>query len=77
MVVGQTLSLVLLGILSGAVGLWMLSSWITKLLFQVSPTDPWVFCGIGTLLAGTALVAGYVPARRATRVDPLAALRHE
>jgi len=48
-----------------------------ELLFEVKPTAPVTFTAVGAILAMTAVVASYIPARRATRVDPIAALRSE
>jgi putative ABC transport system permease protein len=61
----------------GLAASWLLTRLITKLLFQVSATDPIAFVGISALLVLVALLACYLPARRAARVDPLHALRDE
>jgi len=77
LVLGQGVNMALIGVaigLAAAVGLTRLMS---SLLFGVKPTDPVTFAGVAILLAVVALTACYMPARRAARVDPLTALRHE
>jgi putative ABC transport system permease protein len=77
LVIGQGLLPVLVGLGLGLAGAFALSRVLGGLLFQVSATDPATFAGVALLLLLTALLASYLPARRATRVDPLAALRCE
>ena len=55
----------------------LLSRFLSGLLVGISPNDPVTLVGIGLLLSGVAVVASYVPARRAARVDPMVALRYE
>ena len=75
--VGRSLKLVLIGVAVGLVGAFMLTRLMSSLLFGVRPTDPTTFAAISLLFIGVALIASYLPARRATRVDPLVALRYE
>jgi len=77
MVVRQAMTLVLTGVVVGTVAALFLSRTMTKMLFSVQPTDPVTFGSVALVLVGVALLACYVPARRATRVDPMTALRAE
>ncbi len=75
MILGQGLRLVLAGVVIGVVGAMALTRVIQSLLFRVNATDPFVFGGIAVLFVMVALGASYIPASRAARVDPMAALR--
>ena len=75
-VVAQALRLALIGIALGTAASLVASRWIASLLFGTRPTDPLTFAGIVLLLAFVALVAGYVPARRVSGIDPMIALRN-
>jgi putative ABC transport system permease protein len=77
MVVGRAMLLIAVGIAVGGAGALALSRYLKSLLFEVKPGDPWTYAGIAILLAIVALAASLVPARRATRVDPMIALRYE
>ena len=77
MVLNKGLKLTLIGIVLGVAGAFGLTRLMSNLLFGVSATDPLTFAGVTALLVIVALVASYLPARRATKIDPLTALRHE
>jgi putative ABC transport system permease protein len=77
MVLTQGMRLVVLGLLLGLAGAAALTRWMTSLLFGISTTDPATFALIALLLLAVALLACYFPARHATKVDPLVALRNE
>jgi len=77
MVVGQNLRVIALGLGAGLVAAIPLTRLMRGLLFQVGPNDPATFLTIGATLAGVAIVAAYLPARRGTRVDPVVTLKSE
>ena len=77
MALSEGMRLILFGLIVGVIGATILTRFLRTLLFNVTATDPLVFVSIATLLAAVALLACYIPARRATRVDPLVALREE
>ena len=77
LVMRQGFALVLVGLALGAAGAFALTRYLASLLYNVSTSDPVAFSAGGALLAFAALLASYLPARRATKVDPTVALRHE
>jgi predicted permease len=77
LILGQGLALAALGLALGLAGAVAGTRLLTSMLFQVKPNDPEVYLAVAVLLAAVTLVAGYVPAWRASRIDPLAALRQE
>ena len=76
-ILGQTLRLSAIGMVIGAACSWLLVRGAASLLYGVTPRDPQTFIGMAIVLTLVALVAGYLPARRASRIDPMMALRSE
>ncbi len=77
LVLGQGLGLVMVGLAIGLGGAFVLMRFVSSLLYGIRPTDPVTLAGAALVLAGVALLASFVPARRAMRVDPMVALRYE
>ncbi|MCG3161655.1 MAG: hypothetical protein JMDDDDMK_02852 [Acidobacteria bacterium] len=77
MILRQGLTLVLIGLALGVAGAFALTRLMSTLLFAVEPTDPLTWLAVAVTLAAVAAAACFIPARRATRIDPLAALRSE
>ena len=74
-VIGGALRLTIAGVAIGLVGAWLLTKSIASLLYEVSATDPLTFASIAALLTAIGVIASALPARRAAKADPLAALR--
>jgi predicted permease len=77
LIIRQGMSLVLIGAVAGLIAAFNLTSFVSSQLFGVDARDPLTFLGIALLLAGIALAACWIPARRAAKTDPMAALRYE
>jgi predicted permease len=77
LIVRQGLRLTLLGVILGIAGAWALTSFLASFLFGIAPRDPATFALVSVALVAVSILACYIPARRATRVDPMVALRYE
>ena len=77
LVMGQSIRFVVLGALIGIAVALAATRTMQSLLYGIAPTDPWTFSAIVAIIAGTALVASWIPASRAARVDPLVAIRYD
>jgi putative ABC transport system permease protein len=75
--VGEALQLALIGVSVGLIGALALTRVLKTFLYGISPSDPLTFAAVAMLLTLVALAASFFPARRATRVDPIIALRYE
>ena len=77
LVLSQSLTLALVGIAVGLAGALIIAGLISSLLFNVGSRDPWTFALVALALTAVAMLASYLPARRATKVDPVISLRYE
>ena len=77
MVLRQALRMTATGVLAGVIGSFALTRLLAGLLYGVRPTDPLIFAAVSLLLLAVAAAAGYLPARRAARIDPMITLRHD
>ena len=76
-VLSETMKLTLAGLVIGGLAAQVLTRFISSMLFGVSSTDAVTYLGVSFVLTAVALLASYLPARRATQIDPLVALRQE
>ena len=74
---GEAAAVAAVGIAGGVLLAWSAARYVRSLLFDITPADPLSFAISLVLLSGVALLASYIPARRATKVDPMVALRYE
>jgi ABC-type antimicrobial peptide transport system permease subunit len=74
-VLGETIELAVAGIVLGTIAAWAVGRMLAGVLFGVSPTDPLTYAAMIAVLSAVAIVSGYLPARRASRIDPMVAIR--
>jgi ABC-type antimicrobial peptide transport system permease subunit len=77
MIIGQGIKLVLIGVAIGLAAALGLTRFLSGLLYGVKPGDPATLVAVSALLMAIALLASYIPARQAAKVDPMVALRHD
>jgi len=77
LVLGQGMRLTTRGVFLGLLAAFWLTRWLSSLLFEVKPFDPATFSAVSLLLLVVALIACWIPARRAARIDPIQALREQ
>jgi putative ABC transport system permease protein len=77
LMIGDGLRLAVVGVTIGIAGALLATRLLSKLLFQTRTTEPWPYVAVAAMLLATTLLASYLPARRAARLDPLVALRYE
>jgi ABC-type antimicrobial peptide transport system permease subunit len=77
MILREASWLAVVGAAIGAIGAAAMSRYVRKMLFNVAPSDPAMIAGAVAMMVLIALIAGWIPARRASRLDPMTALRHE
>jgi len=77
LILSQGIKIAGIGLLFGIVGSWAATRLIARLLYGVGPTDPFTFFSVSLILVAVALLACYIPALRATRIDPASAMRSE
>ena len=77
MILGQGMFLTIIGMVAGLLGAFALTRLMATMLFSIRPTDPFTFMAVAVLLVAVALIACYIPGRRATKVDPVNSLRYE
>jgi len=77
LVVGQGMGLAVAGVVAGIAGAFVLTRLMSAVLFEVQATDPATFALVVVVLLGAALIASWLPARRALRIDPVQALRYD